>query len=305
MTKKQPRQVAVSGASGLVGTELTRQLERQGDRVLRLVRREARDRTEAPWDPTSGAPTEPLAGTDAVVHLAGESIGARWTKERRGRIRESREEGTRNLARTLGAMDEPPSVLVCASAVGYYGDGGDRRLAEDAGAGQGFLAEVCRAWEAAAEPARDAGIRVVHTRFGVVLSPEGGALARMLLPFRLGLGGPIGSGKQWLSWVHRVDVARAIRHVIATPGLSGPVNVVAPEPVRNGTFVKELGHALRRPAVMPLPGFAVKTLFGQMGQETLLWGQRVEPRRLQDSGFSFRYRTLPEAFDALFTGAKR
>jgi uncharacterized protein (TIGR01777 family) len=234
-----------------------------------------------------------LAGVEAVVHLAGESIaGGRWTEARKAAIRESRVAGTRALATALARLTPPPNTLVCASAIGYYGDRGAELLDEKAAPGRGFLSEVCQGWEAAADPARAAGVRVAHLRFGLILDPAGGALAKMLPPFRLGIGGRLGSGRQFMSWVSRSDVIGAILHAIATPALVGPVNVVAPGPTTNAEFTRCLSRALGRPAWFPVPAAAIRLLFGEMGQELLLSSTRVLPARLRETGFRFQDQEL-------------
>jgi uncharacterized protein (TIGR01777 family) len=287
--------VAVTGSSGLIGSALVRALHERGDRALRLVRRAPAASDEIAWDPAGGAiDAATLEGLSAVVHLAGYSIGTRWTSSRKRLIRDSRVDSTRLLATTLAQLERPPALLVCASAIGLYGERGDEVLTEDAPRGAGFLADVVEAGEAAADPAREAGIRVVHLRHGLVLARHGGALARLLLPFRLGLGGRVGSGRQWWSWVALEDVIRAYQHVIDGT-LAGPVNVAAPEPATNLDFVRALGRALHRPAAMPFPAFAVRTLLGEMGDELLLTSQRVVPAALTSDGFAFSHPSLPEA----------
>ena len=288
--------VAISGASGLVGGALAESLIAGGHTVRRLVRGDARG-DDVRWDPEAGAiDAAKLEGVDTFVHLAGEGIASgRWNAEKKRRIRESRVQGTGLVARTLAALSRRPSVLVCASAVGFYGPRGDEELDESAPPGTSFLSEVCRAWESAADPARAAGIRVVHTRFGVVLSDKGGALAKMLTPFRMGAGGRIGSGRQWMSWISIDDVVGAINHALATASAAGPVNVVAPNPVTNAEFTKTLGRVLSRPTVFPMPAFAARVAFGEMAEELLLSGQRVVPRRLLESGYRFRHEDLETA----------
>ena len=278
--------VAISGSHGLVGSALAASLTGAGDEVRRLPR--------GVFEPGL------LEGVDAVVHLAGAGIAdKRWTEARRRLIRDSRVEGTGRLVQALLTLSSRPAVLVSASAIGYYGARGAERIDESAPAGSGFLAEVCRAWEAAAEGAARAGIRTVTSRTGIVLSPRGGALKKMLPAFRLGLGGPIGSGEQGFSWVVLDDVVRAFEHAIRTPALSGPINVVAPEPTRQRDFAWALGRALRRPAVVPLPSIVVRTLFGQLGEEALLSGVFVEPRALTESAFRFSYPSLDPALEHL------
>jgi uncharacterized protein (TIGR01777 family) len=287
--------IVVSGASGFIGSALVPALEAAGHEVVRLVRRAPAGPAELFWNPSTGViDTEGLAGVDGAVNLNGATIGRRWTPARKREILESRLTSTSLLARTLAALEPRPSVLVCAGGVGIYGDRGDEILTEESEPGTGFLAEVATAWEAAAQPARDAGIRVVNFRHGLVLSREGGALERLLTPFKLGVGGRVGSGRQWWSWVAMDDLIAAYRFALEGD-LAGPANLSAPNPVTNARFVKALGRALHRPAVFPLPTVAVKTLFGQMGDETLLAGQRVLPARLLDAGFSFTYPELEGA----------
>lgn len=295
------RTVAVTGASGLIGSALVRSLRADGHEVRRLVRGTPRpDRGEIGWDPAAGrVDAEGLAGVDAVVHLAGENVGKRWTAEVKRRIRESRVRGTSLLAGTLAALPRPPRVLVSASAIGYYGDRGEETLTEGSGAGDDFLAEVGEAWEAAAEPAARAGIRVVLPRTGVVLTPEGGALERMLPVFRLGLGGRLGDGRQWMSWVSLPDVVRAFSYAVDTDSLSGPVNVVAPEPVTNAEFTRTLGRVLGRPTPAFVPRTALRLAFGEMADATLLASQRVLPARLLEAGFRFRHPSLEGALRAV------
>jgi uncharacterized protein len=259
------------------------------------------------WDPDAGTiDAAALEGVDAVVHLAGESIAAlRWTRSVKERIRRSRVDGTRLLAETLGRLTRRPQVLVSASAVGYYGDRGDELLTEESPPGSGFLAEVCREWEAAADPARAAGIRVVHPRLGVVLAGQGGALPRMAIPFRLGVGGVIGSGRQYWSWIEVADLARAIELCLALDTLSGPVNTVAPTPVTNREFTRGLGRVLGRPTLVPLPALAVRLLLGEMGGALLLDSARSLPRRLARAGFRFRHPDLESALRAALASEPR
>ncbi|HEY7540953.1 MAG TPA: TIGR01777 family oxidoreductase [Methylomirabilota bacterium] len=290
--------VAVSGASGLVGAALVSSLEAGGHRAIPLVRRALRPGEDAlGWDPATGAitPAGPSIA-DAVVHLAGDSImGLRWTAEKKRRIRESRTTATRLLAQTLTRLPKPPAVLVCASGVGYYGSRGDEVLTEDSRPGTGFLAELARDWEAATAPAIARGIRVVSMRLGVVLSAQGGALATMLTPFRMGLGGVIGDGRQWMSWITLDDVTGAIRHVLTAEALRGPVNTVAPGPVTNAEFTRVLGRVLARPTLMPLPAFVARLTLGEMADELVLASQRAVPARLQASGYRFRHPSLEDA----------
>lgn len=285
----------VSGASGLVGSSLVPALEAEGHHVVPLTRSNTSDGIR--WDPAAGTiDAAALEGFDAVVHLAGESIATgRWTAQKQTRIRDSRVVGTRLLAEALAKTGRPPKVLVCASAIGFYGDRGDERLTETSSVGRGFLADVCQAWEAAAQPAGRRGIRVVHLRFGVILSPHGGALTLMLTPFRLGLGGRLGSGRQYLSWIAIDDAIGAIRHALLTDTLTGPVNAVAPEPVTNAEFTSTLGCVLRRPTVLPVPPFAARLAFGRMADELLLASARVKPTKLLATGYAFRLPALNAA----------
>jgi uncharacterized protein len=292
------RRFLVSGASGLVGAALVPFLTTGGHGVARLTRHpKVAGSGDVHWNPDAGIlDAHALRGIDAVVHLAGENIaGARWTRDVKQRIRESRVRGTHLLSRTLAQMERPPAVLVSASAVGFYGDRGQQAVDEDDGPGEGFLASVCQDWEEATRPAREAGIRVVHLRFGVVLSAGGGALAKLLTPFRLGLGGRLGDGRQAMSWIALDDLLAAILHSAMTEDLAGPVNAVAPQPTTNADFTAALGEALHRPALVPLPAFAVRAAFGEMADEMLLGGARVEPARLATSGFAFRYPNLAAA----------
>ena len=289
--------IAVTGASGLVGRALTAFLSTGGHTVLPLVRRPARS-GEIAWDACSPMDPATLEGTDAVVHLAGENIAAgRWTADRRRRIRESRLRGTALLAETIGRLRQPPRVLVSAAAIGIYGDRGDELLADDSPPGPPgrFLGDLCREWEAAAEPARRARVRVALPRFGAVLSPAGGALAKMLPVFRAGLGGPVGGGRQWMSWLSVEDAVGAVHHAVFTDALDGPFNAVAPTPVTNAEFTRALGRVLGRPALLPVPAAALRLLFGAMAEETILPSARVMPSRLLASGYAFRHSGLEDA----------
>ena len=308
-TMSAPRwRVAVTGATGLVGQRLVPALLAAGHRVDRLTRRPpAAGTTDVQWDPLRGRlDPRALEGVDAVVHLAGESIAARrWSRSVKERIRRSRVDGTRLLSETLGRLERRPRVLVSASAVGYYGDRGEAPLTEDSAPGAGFLADVCREWEAAADPARAAGIRVVHPRLGLVLAREGGALPRMALPFRLGMGGVVGSGRQYWSWIELGDLVRAIELCLGLDGLAGPVNAAAPGPATNREFTRALGKVLGRPTLVPLPAVAVRLLLGEMGQALLLGSARVLPRRLERAGFHFRHPDLPSALRAALSDEAR
>jgi uncharacterized protein (TIGR01777 family) len=290
--------VLVTGASGLVGSALVPFLTTGGHRVTRLVRLQLRPAAaEIQWDPEGGIrDAARLEGFDAVVHLAGENIASgRWTAERKARIRDSRVKGTKTLCDALARLSQPPKVLASASATGYYGDSGDTPLWEQSAPGTGFLADVCRAWEEATAPAVQKGIRVVRLRIGLVLSPTGGALAKMLFPFKLGLGGVVGTGKQYMSWIALDDVVGAIHHALLTEELQGPVNVVTPYPVTNSEFTKTLGRVLKRPTIFPLPAFAAHLAFGEMADELLLAGSRVEPKRLLATQYTFRFPELEGA----------
>jgi len=289
--------IVVTGSSGLIGSSLVPFLTTGGHSVTRLVRRDRAGGQAVRWDPVLGTiDHEGIEGHDAIVHLAGENISSgRWNARTKKLIRDSRLEGTRLLCETINRLQKPPKTLVCASAIGFYADRGDELLDERFAAGDGFLADVCKDWEAITESVRPRGIRVVNTRFGVVLSPAGGALAKMLTPFNLGVGGVIGSGRQYLSWIAIDDVIGAIHHALTTEGLNGPVNVVAPNPVTNRDFTKALGRVLRRPTVMPLPAFAARLALGEMADELLLASTRVVPKRLEETGYTFRFPELEPA----------
>ena len=288
--------IAVSGSRGLVGSALVPFLTAGGHRVTRLVRKAAAG-DDVAWDVAQGLkdPSR-LEGVGAVVHLAGENIAAgRWTATRKETIRRSRVEGTRRLCESLARLSRRPKVLVSASAMGFYGSRGDEALREDSAPGSDFLAQVCREWEAATEPASRAGIRVVQLRFGMILSPAGGALKKMLLPFKLGAGGRIGSGTQYVSWIGIDDVAGVIHHTIVTGSLQGPVNAVTPTPVTNAEYTRTLARVLSRPALAPMPAFAARLAFGEMADALLLASQRLMPSRLQATGYKFRYPELEGA----------
>jgi len=290
--------VLVSGASGPIGNALLSALHDRGYQSRQLVRRPATSAGQIQWNPMQPVSPDSVSGFDAVVHLAGESIVGRWSAEKKAAIRDSRVLGTSHLAEALAKTPQPPRVLISASAIGYYGDRGEELLREDSAPGQSFLAEVCQQWEEAAEPAARAGIRVVHIRIGMVLSPVGGALAAMLTPFRFGVGGKIGSGRQWWSWIDVRDLVSAVLHAIETESLRGPVNGVSPNPVTNSEFTRVLARVLSRPAIFPLPAFAARLALGQMADELLLASQRVEPARLSASGFQFRYGELAASLRA-------
>jgi uncharacterized protein (TIGR01777 family) len=293
--------VVVTGSSGLIGTALVRALGARGDEVTRLVRRTP-EAGEARWDPAGGQiDAAALEGHDAVVHLAGAGIGDhRWTEAHKQAVLESRVKGTTLLAETLAGLANKPEVLASSSAVGYYGLRGDEVLTEDSGPGTGFLSEVCQQWEAATAPAEDAGLRVVHFRTGLVLSPGGGALKQMLLPFKLGIGGRIGTGRQWWSWIAIDDEVGAILHLLDGGTTRGPVNLTAPNPVTNEEFTRTLNRVLRRPTLLPTPTFALKAMFGREAvEEMFLGGQRVQPARLQSGSYGFRHPELEGALRQL------
>lgn len=288
--------IAVTGASGLIGSHLVIALRESGHEVITLTRSTPRQPGEVRWSPSEGRldPAD-LAGVEGVVHLAGAGIGdKRWTPDYKKAVYDSRVDGTTLLARTLAGLDQQPAVLLSGSAIGYYGDGGDRVLDEGSPLGSGFLAEVCRDWEAATRAAEEAGIRTVHLRTGLVLSGAGGMLSQQLLLYKLGLGGPLGSGQQWWSWVSLADEVGAIEHLL-TADVSGPVNITGPEPVRQKDFATALGSELHRPAILPAPGFALKAVVGEFAEEGILHGQRVLPRVLEGAGYTFAHPTLERA----------
>ncbi len=288
----------VSGSHGLVGRALVKSLIDDGHEVVRLVRH---DRTlgafEIEWHPNQGrVEAQQLEGFDAVFHLAGESIASgRWTDEKKRAIRDSRVKGTALLSETLAQLSQPPSVFVCASAIGYYGNRGDEVLTETSGPGNDFLASVCVEWEEATRPAAEKGIRTVNTRFGIILDGNGGALAKMLTPFRMGIGGRVGDGKQWMSWITLEDVVAGLKFMLLDTAARGPVNFVAPKPVTNAEFTRTLGRVLARPTFFPVPAFGVRLAFGEMADALLLSSQRVEPVVLEEKGFPFYWPTLEPA----------
>jgi len=291
--------VLITGPTGLIGTALQKRFKEKGWELLLATRHEPKTDNEIHWSAEDGfAETERLEGIDAAVHLAGESVnGLRWTDEKKKAIRDSRVLGTRNLVATLGKLKQRPNVLVCASAIGFYGERGDEDVTESSSAGTTFLSEVCKEWEGEARRAEDAGIRTVLLRTGIVLSKDGGALGTMLLPFKLGVGGVVGSGKQWMSWISLDDHVRVIEFVIENDNIRGAVNSVSPYPVTNEQFTKTMGDVLYRPTFLPLPEFVVSMALGEMGDELLLTSTKVIPKRLEDAGFKFEYADLKPALE--------
>jgi uncharacterized protein len=295
MSRSEIRRIAISGASGFIGSALSRSLRADGLEVIPLVRRQG-NAGEIGWDPDLGKiDSAALRGVDAVVHLAGENIAGLWTDAKKRRILESRSRGTRLIAEAMAGLEDGPKTLVSASGVGYYGDGGEQVLREDHRPGDDFLAEVCQAWEAATLPAARAGVRVVNTRSGIVLHPSGGPLALMLPVFKLGIGGTLGSGQQWMSWISLADMVGAIRFALDTPGLSGPVNTTAPDPVRNAGFTRALGRALNRPTIFTVPSFALRLTMREMAEVTLLTSQRAVPAALEAAGYRFQHPSIEAA----------
>ena len=290
-----PMNILASGTSGPIGGALVPALTTAGHRVTRLVRRPAASSDEVEWDPEKPVAPELVSGYDAVIHLAGETIVGHWDQKKRQKIRDSRVVGTRNLAGALAQAASKPRVLISASAIGFYGNRANEMLTENSEPGYNFLGMVCREWEGAAQPAAEAGIRTVQLRIGIMLSLSGGALKQMVRPFRFGLGGIIGNGQQYWSWVALEDVVGALQHALAHEGLSGPVNVVSPNPVTNIHFTRAIAQVVRRPALFPLPPFAVRLFFGQMGEELMLASARVMPTKLEASGYKFRYPELKPA----------
>lgn len=297
--------ILLTGSSGFIGTSLVRSLTHSRISTIALHRGQSAHQTEASelWDPYAATPVsrlEMLEGITAAVHLSGANLaGRRWTQAYKKEIAESRVRPTHALANVLAGLRSKPEVLVSASAIGIYGNRGDEELSEASPLGSGFLPDLCVAWEEATRPAEGAGIRVVHLRFGVVLSPQGGALKQMLPVFQAGLGGRLGSGRQWISWIALPDVIRVIEFVIRARNISGPLNVVAPNPVTNRGFTKSLAGALRRPAALPVPGFALRLAFGEIAEATMLQSERVVPARLSAAGFDFEYPKLDAALRAI------
>ena len=291
--------ILVSGVSGPIGAALLPTLKTRGYEIIRLMRGAATGEDQISWDPGKPIAPDAVSGFDAVIHLAGESIVGRWTNEKKLKIRDSRVAGTAALAEALAQAKDKPQVFACSSAIGYYGDRGNEVLNEASAPGSGFLPDVCREWEAATRAAIDAGIRTVQMRTGIVLSSKGGALGKMLTPFKMGVGGKIGDGQQWMSWIDVQDMVGAIHHILKSDLLQGPVNMVAPKPVTNAEFTKTLASVLSRPAILPLPAFAVKLAFGEMGETVLLGSQRVEPAQLVMSGYPFRFSNLRASLESM------
>ena len=290
--------ILMSGAHGLVGKALSASLIRDGHEIVRLVRRErVVGQPEVEWHPNQGRiDAEHIEGFDCVVHLAGESIASgRWTEEKKRKIRESRVLGTTLISETISRLKHPPKTFVCASAIGYYGDRPNELVDESSAPGKGFLSDVCIEWEEATGAAASAGTRVVRTRFGIILDATGGALEKMLTPFKLGVGGRIGDGTQWMSWIAHEDVTAALRFVIDNAALEGPVNFVAPAPVTNTEFTETLGKVLSKPTVFPMPAFAARLAFGEMADALLLSSTKVDPKKLLEGGFKFKYPELRSA----------
>src|SRR5438034_4406069 len=288
--------ILISGASGLIGSALTASFEKRGDEIFRLVRRRPRSSNELEWNPMREIPAQLVSGFDIVVHLSGESVAGWWTEGKKNRIRDSRIGSADHLAQALAKAEKKAATFICASAIGYYGNRGEETLTEESLSGDGFLPEVCREWEFATEPASDAGIRTVNLRTGIVLSARGGALQQMLLPFRFGLGGKVGDGYQWWSWIHIDDLAAAVQWIVQHTQINGPVNMTAPNPVTNAEFTKTLAGVLKRPAVLPIPAFAARLAFGELAHEGLLASARVVPEKLIENVFEFQY---PEFASAL------
>ena len=290
--------ILVSGSHGLVGTALIKSLTEEGHEVVRLVRREARaGANEVEWHPEQNRLNpQQLEGLDAVIHLAGESIASgRWTDEKKRAIRDSRVKSTTLLSNTLAQLSRPPSVFLSASAIGYYGSRGDEVLTETSKPGKDFLASVCVEWEEATRAASEKGIRTVNARFGIILDAHGGALGQMLTPFRMGIGGRVGDGKQWMSWIALADVVAGLKYLLTDETTHGPINFVAPNPVTNAEFTRALGQVLSRPTLFPIPTFGARIAFGEMADALLLSSQRVEPKVLKEKGFQFAWTTLEAA----------
>jgi uncharacterized protein len=294
--------ILISGASGMVGTALAPTLRGGGAEIVRLARAGAPTRAgeqTIPWDPAQPISPDAVSGFDAVIHLAGESIVGRWSAAKKARIHDSRIPATTHLAQALAQAKQKPGVFLSASAIGYYGSRGDEVLTEDKAPGSGFTADLAHEWELATTSAVQAGIRTVQMRIGVILSTVGGALPKMLTPFKMGVGGKIGNGRQWMSWIDLHDIVGAIHHLLKTDSLNGPVNLVAPNPVTNAEFTRILASVLSRPAIFPVPAFAARLAFGQMADELLMASQRVDPSKLIASEYSFRFADLHSSLHAM------
>ena len=293
--------VLISGAKGLVGDALGKSLAKDGHEILSLVRRPSNNKSEIEWDPNKGTlDAQLLEGMDVVIHLAGESIASgRWTDEKKQKIFDSRVKGTTLLSEALAQLSAPPATFISASAIGFYGNRGDELLTEQSAPGHDFLADVCIAWEKATSAAEAKGIRTIHTRFGIILDPKGGALSQMLTPFRMGVGGKVGDGKQWISWIALADVTRGLNCLIEKTAIKGPVNFVAPHPVTNAEFTKVLGRAVSRPTIFPMPAFGARLVFGEMADALLLSSTKVQPKVLREHGFEFEFPTLQAALEKI------
>jgi uncharacterized protein (TIGR01777 family) len=298
--------ILISGSTGFVGSALSKSLQAKKHHIYRLIRSpRIAHKNDILWNPREGyIDKSKITGFDALIHLAGENIAARWTKAKKKRIYESRVHTTKLLALTLAQLTNPPKVFICASAIGYYGDRADEILTEQSTSGKGFLAGLCRDWEEAAEPARNAGIRTVHLRFGIILHPTGGALKKMLPLFKLGLAGPIGNGTQYWSWITLEDTVAAIEHILKNPSITGPVNIVSPNPVTNKEFIKTLAYILKRPAFLPAPKFLLKLALGQFAQQTLIASTRAKPEKLLQTEFYFKHPGLETALRAILIASK-
>lgn len=295
--------ILITGASGLIGGKLLTVLKAKGHEVLKLSRSKAENPDEVQWDAYAGFRDEELAkleNLDAVIHLAGDNVASEsWSEKKKRSIRDSRVKGTRTLVDALRQVENPPKIFISASAIGFYGNRGDEVLTEASAKGEGFFPEVCEEWEAAGDQAREFGARVVHPRIGVVLSKDGGALEKMLTPFKFGVGGTVGSGDQWMSWIAIDDLISILVFALENDDLSGPVNATAPQPATNEEFTDTLGQVLHRPTIIPVPAFGIKLLFGEMGETLLLEGCRVLPEKLQKAGFEFEYPELENALRAV------
>lgn len=290
--------ILVTGASGLVGGELVPTLEAKGHQVYKISRSAAKSENEIQWDAYEGFPESEkskLENSDAVIHLAGENIAENWTDEKKRKLRDSRVKGTRTLVDALRKCENKPEIFICASAIGFYGTRGDETLTEESAKGEGFLPEICDEWEIEAREASDFAERVVIPRIGVVLAKNGGAIEKMLTPFKFGVGGTVGSGEQWMSWIAIDDLIRVFHFALENETLNDAVNATAPNPAKNKDFTNTFGEVLHRPTFIPIPAFAIKTLYGEMGERLLLEGQKVLPKKLLDAGFEFKYPNLKEA----------